>query len=290
MKSEKPLRLHVEEYGPDGQILVFLPGLGGTTSYWRGHLGALADTYHTVLVDPLGFGDSPKPWTRYTMDAHVAALYQTLHPYAPFTLVGHSMGTLLALAYAALHPADVTGLVLISLPYYGSREKAMRTIRNSSPLYRVFLGNVVLSAVICMVSRRIYGWLAPYLEVDLPREVAADIVKHSWRSFTSSLWEVIYNYNAAQDAQLLDRRIPVYCIHGDRDPVAHLSHVRLLVDALPGWQIQVLPGVEHHPLFQAATATQRAIVAAIGQRSPESMGAAQAKIVKSALLCKEPIQ
>ncbi len=280
MKPVQPPKLHVEEYGADSRTLVFIPGLGGTTSYWRGHLGALQETYHTVLVDPLGFGDSPKPWAWYTVDAHVDALYETLRPYAPFTLVGHSMGTLLALAYAARHPADVNGLVLISLPYYGSREKAMRTIRNSSPLYRVFLGNVVLSAVICMVSRRIYRWLAPYVEADLPKQVAADIVKHSWRSFTSSLWEIIYNYDAARDAQILDRRIPVLCIHGDQDLVAPLTHARLLVDSLPQWQLHVLPGIDHHPLFHAPAATQRAIAA----------GVAQVSLQKDAFLFKERIQ
>lgn len=280
MKTVRFPQLHVEEYGPDGRTAVFIPGLGGTTRYWRGHLGALTETHHTVLVDPLGFGDSPKPWTRYTVDTHVAALYQTLHPYAPFTLVGHSMGSLLALAYAARHPDDVNGLVLISLPYYGSREKAMRTIRNSSPLYRIFLGNVVLSAVICIVSRRIYRWLAPYVEADLPREVAADIVKHSWRSFTSSLWEVIYNYDAGQDVQILDRRIPVLCIHGDQDTIAPLTHARLLVDSLPQWQLHVLPGIDHHPLFHAPAATQRTIAAGVAQVSPQ----------KGAFLFKERIQ
>lgn len=268
MKSEQPIELHLEEYGPDGQTtLVFVPGLGGTTSYWRGHLGPLTDHYRTVLVDPLGFGDSPKPWTRYTVDAHVDALYQTLHPYAPFILVGHSMGTLLSLACAVRYPADVDGLVLISLPYYGNREKAMRTIRSSSPIYRVFLGNVVLAAVICMISRRLYRWLAPYAQTYLPKEVAADIVKHSWRSFTSSLWEVIYNHDAALDALDLDPRIPVLCIHGDQDTVAPLTHARLLVERFPHWQMQILRGADHHPLFKAPNATQRAIATRAAQVS-----------------------
>ena len=282
MKSTHSLPLHVEEYGPDrpGPTLVFIPGLAGTTRYWRGHLGSLIEPYHTVLVDTLGFGDSPKPWARYTVDAHVAALYETLHPYAPFALVGHSMGTLLSIAYAARFPADVTGLVLISLPYYGGKTKAMRTVRNSSPLYRVILSNVVMAAVICMASRRIYGWLAPYVQADLPKDVAADIVKHTWRSFTSSLREVIYGYDAGQDARRLDPRMPVLCIHGDRDTIAPLTHARLLVDSLPQWQLHVLPGIDHHPLFHAPVATQRAIAA----------GVAQVSLQKDTFLFKEPIQ
>ena len=156
MRVDQSPRLYVEEYGPPGHTLVFVPGLGGTTHYWQGHLGALEQTYHIVLVDPLGFGESPQPWMRYTVNAHVEALQQALHRYAPFVLVGHSMGSLLSLAYAARYPENVDGLVLLSLPYYGSKDQAIRTVRTSSPLYRVFLGNMVLAAVICMVTRRLY--------------------------------------------------------------------------------------------------------------------------------------
>jgi len=41
MHPTSPLRLNVVETGAAGPTLVFLPGLGGTTRYWRGRLGAL---------------------------------------------------------------------------------------------------------------------------------------------------------------------------------------------------------------------------------------------------------
>ncbi|MEK7328617.1 MAG: alpha/beta hydrolase [Chloroflexota bacterium] len=258
--------LHIEESGPRGRTVVYIPGLAGTTRYWRGHLDALQQNYHTVLVDPLGFGDSPRPWTRYTIENHVEALRQVLNKYAPFTLVGHSMGTLLSVAYAARHPEQVEGLVLVSLPYYGGKEQAVRIVRKSSPFYRMFFGNVVLAAIICMLTRRVFGRLAPYLQPDLPREVAADVVKHSWRSFTSSLWEVIYNYDAKRDADLLGDRVPILCIHGDRDPIAPLAGAQALAKDRPNWRVQVLPGVDHHPLFRAPETTWPAIESALPPR------------------------
>ena len=216
---------------------------------------------------------------RYTVHAHVEALQQALHRYAPFVLVGHSMGSLLSLAYAARYPENVDGLVLLSLPYYGSKDQAIRTVRTSSPLYRVFLGNMVLAAVICMVTRRLYRWLAPYIQTNLPREVAADMVKHSWRSFTSSLWEVIYSYDVAPDAKVLDGRMPVFCIHGDRDPIAPLAHVQLLANPRPQWQVQVLPGVEHHPLFSAPEATLQAIAAGVRRSTEERVCSSQVQVM-----------
>ena len=74
----KSTSLHYIQTGMDGPTLVFIPGLSGTTRYWQGCLGALEKNFRVLLIDPLGFGDSPKPWSRYTIDRHVDALYQTL--------------------------------------------------------------------------------------------------------------------------------------------------------------------------------------------------------------------
>ena len=238
--------------------LVFLPGLSGTTRYWQGRLGALEESHHVVLVDPLGFGDSPKPWMRYTIDRHVAALHQTLQAYAPFTLVGHSMGTLLAITYAARHPDQVERLVLLSLPYFGGKDKAIEYFRNG-PLMNWFLTNMALAVIICVLTRRVFAWLVPYLQPGLPREVAADVVKHSWRSFTSSLWEVIYNYDVNRDADALDHRLPILCLHGDQDETAPLEGVMALAAGRPNWKIHVLPGIDHHPLLRVPEVCQRAI-------------------------------
>jgi hypothetical protein len=49
---------------------------------------------------------------------------------------------------------------------------------------------------------------------------------------------------------------------------------------LPQWQLHVLPGIDHHPLFHAPAATQRAIAA----------GVAQVSLQKDAFLFKERIQ
>jgi len=257
--------LYAVEAGTSGPQVIFLPGLGATTRYWQGHLTALEQSHRVLLVDPLGFGQSPKPWTHYTVERHVAALHHVLDQRAPFTMVGHSMGALLALAYAARYPKQVERLVLISMPYFGSKEKALDYIGSQSALYRLLLTNTALAAVTCMITRRVFGRLLPYLRPDLPREVAADIVKHTWRSFTSSLWEVIYSGSATQAVEALDGRIPVFCLHGDQDRVAPLDGVLTLAGKRHNWRVQVLPGVDHHPLYRTPDICLRAIESALAQ-------------------------
>ena len=249
--------LNFIETGIDGPTLVFIPGLSGTTRYWQGRLGVLDKKYRILLVDPLGFGDSPKPWSRYTIDSHVDALYQTLKNEKRFALVGHSMGTLLSIAYAARHPKQVERLILLSTPFFGGDAKVPRRFFSSQPVpLGWFFSNMVLAAVICKISRRVFGRLIPYIRRDLPREVAADIVKHSWRSFTSSFWEVICNYDAKRDADVLGD-LPVLCIHGDQDETAPLIGTLVLAAGRTSWQVHILNSVDHQPWLRAPEICQR---------------------------------
>lgn len=248
--------LHMVKTGTEGPTLVFIPGLSGTTRYWEGRLGALAANHRVLLLDPLGFGDSPKPWSRYTVDRHVDALYESLKNEKRFVLIGHSMGTLLSIAYAARHPEQVERLVLLSIPFFGGAREAQRFFSSQPVPFGWFFSNMALAAVVCIITRRVFGRLMPYLRRDLPREVAADIVKHSWRSFTSSFWEVICNYDVKTDADALGD-LPVLSIHGDKDDTAPLSGALALADGRPTWTTHILPGVDHHPWFRFPEICQR---------------------------------
>lgn len=260
-KHSKPL--HVTETGvKDGPTLVFIPGLSGTTRYWQGRLGTLEEKHRCLLIDPLGFGDSPKPWSRYTVDRHVDALYQTLKGESRFVLVGHSMGTLLSMAYAARHPEQVKKLVLLSIPFFGDAKDAQRFFSSQPVPIGWFFSNMALAAVICMLTRRVFGWLVPYVRRDLPREIALDIVKHSWRSFTSSFWEVICNYDARKDADALSD-LTIVGIHGDRDKTAPLAGALAIANGRQNWQTIILSGVDHHPWLRVPQVCQDAVASPV---------------------------
>jgi len=131
-RSELGKPLYQRTLGDGGPRLVFLPGIGATTRYWEWVVGSLATRMRLVLVDLLGFGRSPKPWTTYSVERHVNELHGVLGPLAAqgqLTLIGHSLGARLAVAYAARHPAQVERLVLVSMPYFGGGEKAMEFMR-----------------------------------------------------------------------------------------------------------------------------------------------------------------
>lgn len=261
-----------EARGATGATLAFIPGLGATTRYWRDRVAPLARSHRLVLVDPLGFGRSPKPWTAYTVDRHLSALERVLGPVAAergrLTLVGHSAGARLAVAYAARHPEQVGRLVLVSLPYFGGPGRATRYFREERGGEGWVMTHPIPAAVMCLVSRRLTGWLLPHVIRDMPREVVEDLTRMTWRSATSTLWEVIYRYDLAADLARLPARLALWCLHGDADPSAPPGPVRALAATHPNCTLRVRPGGDHHLLLHATAWTLARLRDAVASGAP----------------------
>ncbi len=232
--------------GHGEHCLVLLHGLGGTHRYWTCGTVAFELTEHrTVMVDPLGFGQSPRPWVRYSLERHVAALHECLSAERSMTLVGHSLGAALALAYAARYPSVVQRLVLISLPNFGDVDGAAAWF-SRQPVGWIYT-NMWATALACVLSRRVVGRLLPRLLRDIPREVAEDLVAHNMVSSTSSLWEVLYRTDLNAEAGFTAQTLPVLMLHGSADRTAPLGEAGKLATGRAGWQLEVLAGVDHHP-------------------------------------------
>ncbi len=257
-------RLFVRRLGDSGPMLVFLPGIGATTRYWLLVVAPLRDKYRLALVDLFGFGRSPKPWTTYSVDRHLAELERIIAPLAasgPVTLVGHSLGARLAVTYAARHPAHVRSLVLVSLPYFVGGENAKRFLeRGDGGWVRTHL---VPLALWCLLGRRLLGWAAPMLAGDVPSEVVEDLNQMTWRSSTSTLWEVIYRYDLTADLERLSPDLPVTLLHGDRDQSAPLSRIREIGRLLPTAELQVHEGAKHDLPLKHRQWTREQIVKAV---------------------------
>ncbi len=233
-----------------GAPVVFLHGLGGTHRYWtcvRPYWQVPAR--RTVLVDLLGFGDSPQPWMRYTVERHIEALHACLAGERQLTLVGHSLGAALALAYGARYPGAVERLVLLSLPVYNGVHGAAQWFgqQRGGWIYT----NMAATALACIVTRRVAGRLLPALLRELPREVAEDLVKHNMFSSTSSMWEILYRHDVERDAAYLPASMPVLAIHGTDDRTAPVNGLRRLATGRVNWKVRLLAGAGHHPWLQA---------------------------------------
>jgi pimeloyl-ACP methyl ester carboxylesterase len=107
-------KLSVDD-GGSGDPVVFVHSLAGNTRHWSGQLEQLRTGRRAVAFDLRGHGGSEAPGNgEYSMEAQaddVGAVADALG-LERFTLVGHSMGAGVALAYAGAHPERVTHLLV----------------------------------------------------------------------------------------------------------------------------------------------------------------------------------
>lgn len=108
-------RLHLWRAGEGSPSVAIVTSLGEPGHGWVGIQRRLAQHTTMVLYDRAGLGWSdPGPWptgTRIVDDLH--ALLDAARIPPPYVLVGHSVGGLHVRLYAARHPEQVAGLVLV---------------------------------------------------------------------------------------------------------------------------------------------------------------------------------
>ena len=100
---------------PNGRTVVLLHGKNFWGAYWAQAIKFLTDRGFRVIVpDQIGFGKSSKADIHYNFDflaENTAGLLDLLHVQKA-TIVGHSMGGMLAIRFARLYPGRTEALIL----------------------------------------------------------------------------------------------------------------------------------------------------------------------------------
>jgi 3-oxoadipate enol-lactonase len=105
--------LHYVSYG-EGPPVVYIHGLGGTNNVWYGVMQAMQQHHHGVALDLRGHGRSQSRG-KFSIEGWAKDVQKLVrHLELPaVTLVGHSMGTLIAQHLAQTQPEIVDQLVLV---------------------------------------------------------------------------------------------------------------------------------------------------------------------------------
>ena len=100
----------------EGEPIVFVHGLSGSTHWWRRNIPELAAQYRLYLVDLPGFGSMWRQRSHFHLETSAEWLdaWTQAVKLDTFFLVGHSMGGYVSMALAARHPERVKRLVLVS--------------------------------------------------------------------------------------------------------------------------------------------------------------------------------
>ena len=107
-------KVHYLSTGKGDEALVFIHGWTCDSTFWKGQ-SPVYESRRSLLIDLPGHGLSGKPDIPYTMDLFARAVdtVMTDAKVRKATLIGHSMGSPVAVEYLRLHPHKVTAIVLV---------------------------------------------------------------------------------------------------------------------------------------------------------------------------------
>ena len=103
------------QWGEQGQPIICIHGITANAFFFQSLADGLAMDYRVFAYDLRGRGDSDKPEDGYSVPIHaadLAALIDELGLEHPI-IIGHSLGALIALYFAAQYPDKLSKLVLL---------------------------------------------------------------------------------------------------------------------------------------------------------------------------------
>lgn len=248
------VRLHclVRGQGPD-VVLVHGNNVSLEDFNASGLIDSLAQHHRVIAFDRPGYGHSTRPRDRlWTPSAQAALLHKALQQLGvkQATVVGHSMGTLVALAMAMDFPQSVSNLVLMGGYYYPTlRVDALLT----APVALPVVGDVMRYTVTALSARAmlnglVKGMFAPnkvppkFLPI-LSREMLLRPVQLRANAEDAAFMIPQANAQAKRFGEL---KMPVTLIAGADDKVIDVkAHSERLHDELPHSDLHVVPDTGH---------------------------------------------
>jgi pimeloyl-ACP methyl ester carboxylesterase len=261
--------VHAVEWGVEGPHLVLVHGLGGSHLDWIAVAPALARHHRVVAVDLPGFGRTPRLGrsSAVTANAEVVAGIARALGGDQVTLMGNSMGGLIALLAAHRHstlidrlvlvdpavpmplrarpdPLVVAGILASSLPAVGGRLVGRRGQRLGVE------GLVEQTLRICCVdpTRVDPVQRAAIIAMAQQRRSAQPDGPDAYSQAARSLVRILVGARAR--AATRDVHTPMLVVHGRRDRLVHVGASRRLVAGRPERRLEVIEDCGHIPMIE----------------------------------------
>ena len=217
--------------------------LHGFTDSWRSFervLPHFPPSQHVVAVTQRGHGDASRPADGYGLpffSGDVLALLDALG-IERAVIVGHSMGSAVALRFAVDHPERVRGLVLIGAATgVGGTPEARAhwdgvLAKLSEPVSRAFVREF---------HERDFVNAVPPEVLDVMTDESAKVPLRVWRAVLDARWRAEGDYAA----ELANVHAPTLILWGDRDARYPRAEQDALVAGIRGSRLVVFEGAGH---------------------------------------------
>ncbi len=242
--NPESMSLNYEIIGSGDKKVIFIHGLTGSKNYWKNDLDAVGKTHQLLLVDLLGFGDSPKPNSDYSLNVQLEALEKIIKKEnfnnGQSIIVGHSMGAIITLAMLAKHSAWFDGAVITGIPVYKDKNEFREIMSGHAVFDRLASGKY--STLICMLHP-IFMTQA-FKPNNLTDAVFEDAKKHTWQSYANSLNEIVIKPDLYALAKAIKNK-KVGFIHGNKDTSAPFENAETFSGSFVNYEFIKVDNGDH---------------------------------------------
>lgn len=247
------------------ELLLLIHGIGDEAGLsWDDSLPGLADRYHVLLPDLPGFGRSSKGNQLYSPENYAAFIDWLLrrYPGRPVTLVGHSLGGAIALAYAGRYGQDLKQLILVDSVGVLNRVTISKTFiqdyLNFSFPYFPASSDGFLDRLAGRVVEK-FSRLSTNLNEVLTSATGRERVLGSEPAKIAGFALVETDFTSI----LAGVSTPTWLIWGEQDAIAERRIALLLQGLLPQAELKLLPGLGHSPMRENPALFAQALDAAL---------------------------
>lgn len=246
--------------GAGDKAVLYLHGLGGDQSVFAPQLLAHGDRWRNVSWSMPGHGATPA-LAETTFEGLAEAAVELLDDLeiARATLVGHSMGGMIAQQLAFDHPDRVDRLVLMATSgafgRAGSRFNRTFVDERIEPLEA---GAEPADLAEIAIDRL----LAPGVDAGLLAVARAPLARVSADDYAAAV-RCLDGFDAT--ARLGRIEAPTLCIAGRLDAAASPEVMGRLADAVPRARLVVVDGAGHFPMLERAEIVDRHLIGFVGE-------------------------
>lgn len=276
--TEDGVTLRVHAYGPqNAEPIVLIHGWTCRIEYWNPQINALADKYRVIAYDQRGHGESElgkrKPSPDVLADDLQTVLAATIKPRKKALLVGHSMGGMTIMAWAARYPEQVNRFASAAMLTNTGADQLLATTTvvpflSAAKRVQSTVGRYVVGAPVPVSTLRPITKSAFKARVMSPGSSpeAVDFcnrIAMGCKGTTRGKWGfALADLNLS--AGLHNLTVPTSVVGGEIDRLTPASHSVRLAEALKAYghldRLTILPGVGHMGNIESMEAFNAEIV------------------------------